>query len=181
MTSRLDPDHSKAAANRSRKIPGSRRLALLLLIGGLLLGGCQCPGAGSFDRDQVIAEVREAMRQFEAQEKERSVDGLLSFLDPEFGMLQDGQRVGHAATVDQMKMSLPSLRSFEPRFDDIEIRALTEDLALTSMVFHDVITAGDGSVTRMWGPSTLLWRRSNDGKWRILFADSDHYPEPEDR
>ena len=33
----------------------------------------------------------------------------------------------------------------------------------------------DGNVTEMWGPTTFLWKRE-DGKWRIAYADSDHYP-----
>lgn len=123
----------------------------------------------------IEAEVLARLREFEATERTLSAPALLDFLDPEFTMLQDGTRVDHAATVVQMEATLPTLRSFEPRFDDVEVLVLSQDHALTSMIFHDEITDAEGTVTRMQGPSTLLWRK-RQGTWRILFADSDHYP-----
>ena len=92
-------------------------------------------------------------------------------------MLQDGKRVDYASTVQQIRSVLPTLAAFEPRFEEVEVLVLAPDTALTSMVFHDEITAGDGSLSRMWGPSTLVWKL-RDGVWRIVFGDSDHYPYP---
>jgi len=150
-------------------------LAALLLS---IASGCRsaAPAPGLEGLDGVRAEVLAALRAFEAAERELSPDALLAFLSPEFSMLQDGHRVDHDHTVEQIRTTLPTLRSFEPRFDQVEVLVLAPDAAVTSMIFHDVITGADGTVTRMWGPSTLVWRREAGG-WRIVFGDSDHYPE----
>lgn len=115
----------------------------------------------------VEAEALARLREFESTERTLSTPALLAFLDPEFTMLQDGTRVDHAATVVQMESTLPTLSAFEPRFDDVQVHVLAEDHALTSMIFHDEITDAEGTVTRMHGPSTLLWRK-RQGTWRIL-------------
>lgn len=125
----------------------------------------------------VTAELRATLDAFLAAERARDVDALLAFLAPDFRMLQDGMRVDHDATVAQMRATLPTLRAFRARFDDVQVIPLTRDWALSSLVFHDEIVAADGSELAMWGPSTMLWRRDG-GRWRLVFADSDHYPEP---
>lgn len=122
------------------------------------------------------AAVIEATHDFERLERERDVEGVLACLAPGFYMYQDGHRVDLATTVAQIKGTLPTLRAFEPRFEDVEVIILGRDAALVSMLFHDVITDANGTTTRLWGPTTLLWRRHNE-TWRIAYADSDHYPD----
>lgn len=125
----------------------------------------------------VTAELHATLDAFLAAERARDVDALLAFLAPDFHMFQDGVRVDHDATVAQMRATLPTLQAFRPRFDDVQVIPLTRDWALSSLVFHDELVAADGTELAMWGPSTMLWRR-DDGRWRLVFADSDHYPEP---
>ena len=146
--------------------------SLLSIVALLLTGGCR--GSADGVREQVLAELRA----FEAAERTLDPAAVLAFIDPEFRMFQDGERVDYAATVAQMEATLPTLRLFEPRFEDIEIIVIGPDAALSSMTFHDVITDAQGVTTRMRGPSTMLWRRRG-GEWRIVFADSDHYPDYE--
>jgi ketosteroid isomerase-like protein len=141
---------------------------------------CRAPSTGSevHELEPVSRQVLAALRAFEQAEGTRDPLAVLGFLSPDFSMLQDGRRVGHEETVAQIRATLPTLRAFEPEFHDVEVLVLAHDAALTSMVFHDVLTDAEGATTRMWGPSTLLWRK-RDGSWRVVFADSDHYPEAE--
>jgi len=147
----------------------------------LALTATSCLGTGVHgdppDRGRIEADVLAALHAFEAAERTLDPDRLIPFLDPEFSMLQDGRRVSYEETVRQMRTTLPALRAFEPSFTDVEVVVLARTAAVTSMRFDDVITAASGEVTAMWGPSTLVWRL-RDGVWRILFADSDHYPAP---
>ena len=129
------------------------------------------------DPAAVEAELRDALAAFEAAQRALDVDAVLGYLAEDFSMLHDGTRVDHAATVQQIRLTLPNLRAFEPRFEDIQVLVLGPDLALTSMTFRDAVTDALGVTHRQRGPSTLLWRRVQ-GDWRIVFADSDHYPDP---
>lgn len=112
----------------------------------------------------------------EAAERTRDPDALIVFLADDFEMLQDGRRVDRAATVAQMRATLPTLREFTPRFDDLRVIVLDRDTALSSLIFHDDLVDEKGKRLRMWGPSTMLWQR-RAGSWKMVFADSDHYPE----
>ena len=95
-----------------------RRLALAFL--GLGLVGC-ASYESSYDAAAVHDEVLATLRAFEAAERTLDPDAVIAFLDPEFSMFQDGVRADYAATVEQIRASLPKLRSFDARFDDIEI------------------------------------------------------------
>jgi len=159
------------------------RALLLASMLALLAAACQTPrhDAGAIPDDEVARvveqEVRATLADFLAAETTRDPEVVLAFVAPDFHMLQDGLRVDRASTVEQMRSTLPGLRAFEPRFDDIRVIPLGRDWALSSLVFHDRIVAADGGELTMWGPSTMLWRRDAEG-WRLVFADSDHYPEP---
>lgn len=131
-----------------------------------------------WNQEKIADEVIKALRAFESAERNLSLESVTGFLDPEFRMLQDGHRVDYESTMTQMHKTLPTLQAFEPRFEDVQVLVLSPDTAVTSMIFHDVITDASGQVTRTWGPSTLVWRFRN-GRWRILFGDSDHYSYPD--
>lgn len=163
----------------------SGKLWILILALGVLGWSCRTPGndARTRDRDLVEAEVMTALRAFEAAERTRSPEAVIAFLDRSFTMLADGKRYDYAETTAQMRATLPNLRAFEPRFEDVRLLPLARDAALTSMVFHDVMTDAEGVTSAVWGPSTIVWRKRGDA-WRIVFADSDHYavePPGEDR
>ena len=96
------------------------------LAGIALLAACQVAPdpATAYDSEAVQSEVLAALRAFEAAEKTRSPDAVIAFLDPEFTMLADGKRYDYAQTTAQMRESLPALRAFEPRFDDVRVLTL---------------------------------------------------------
>ncbi len=146
-------------------------LATLALV--VVATACRGPSTAPADSDRAAGEVLVALRSFESAQRTLDPDAVIAFLAPEFSMLQDGVRVDRDSTVEQIRSSLPTLRAFEPRFDDVQVVVLAPDAALTSMTFRDQATAADGTITRTSGPSTLLWRL-HEGRWRIAFADSDH-------
>jgi len=148
---------------------------LLPLLAACLAAPLACRAPAEADAARVEAQLREALAAFEAAQRRLDAEAVIAVLAPDFTMLQDGVRVGHDATVAQIRATLPSLRALHTRFDDVEVHVLGPDTALTSMRFDDVVTDADGSTVRTWGPSTMLWRR-RDGRWRLVFADSDHYP-----
>lgn len=165
-------------AGRSR----SRRSAALLLSGVLLilaLVGCRSTPTVTLsptDATRIRTEVREALLAFENAERRRDTDAILGFIDPSFYMYQDGVRVDHDAVVAQIRATMPTLRAFNTRFKAVEVHALAHDSAWTSMTFHDEIVDGHGATTLMHGPTTFVWNRGADGRWRLAYADSDHYP-----
>ncbi len=130
---------------------------------------------GCVGQSQVEQEVREVLRFMEQAERDLDSDKILSLLSPEFSMFADGHRVDHDTTVQQIQSTMPLLQSFHASFQDIEVIVLGPNTAVSSMKFHDVITNAEGEVSTMWGPSTMVWRKE-DEQWKMLFADSDHYP-----
>lgn len=136
----------------------------------LLASACATPPEA-----QTARAVLERLRAFQAAERERDPDRLLTFLAEDFSMFQDGQRVDRATTEQQMRSTLPTLARFEPSFEDIQVLVLAPDAVVTSLTFRDAITLADGTVQRSHGPSTMVWRK-RAGEWLMVFADSDHYP-----
>lgn len=139
-------------------------------------------GCHRVPREMTVADVAtvrnaviESLKSFETAERERDVDALLARIAPDFYMYQDGRRVDYASVVEQMKSTVPNLKRFEPSFENIEVIVLDRDTALVSMVFRDVITDANDITTRMWGPTTFLWKQIDD-HWKMVYADSDHYP-----
>jgi ketosteroid isomerase-like protein len=141
----------------------------------VLFAGCDSQGTHGMDMAAIESAVIESVRAFEQAENERNAERLLGFLDEDFYMYQDGERVDYETVVQQIRTTLPSLQSFEARFEDIEVEVLSPHSAMVSMLFFDKIIDQDGNETEMWGPTTFLWKREN-GQWRIAYADSDHYP-----
>ncbi len=146
-------------------------LATLALL--VAAAACRGPSTAPAGSDRAAGEVLVALRSFEAAQRTLDPDAVIAFLAPEFSMLQDGVRFDRESTVEQIRAALPTLRAFEPRFEDVQVIVLAPDAALTSMTFRDRTTAADGAITNTSGPSTLLWRL-HAGRWRIVFADSDH-------
>jgi ketosteroid isomerase-like protein len=140
------------------------------------------PGCGpgdramhTFDHQRVESDVMTAIRAFEDAERDCAAERMIAFLDPQFTMLHDGQRCGYDEIVRQMRESMPTLKDYKPRFDDVRVIAIAPDAALTSMTFHDEFTGEGGETIRLRGPTTLLWRKRPEG-WLIVYADADHYP-----
>ncbi len=165
-----------------------RPVLLLLVVAVVAALACHGPHAAHADAVQarrtartdvsrrlVEAEERVTLRAVEAAERSLDPDAVLAFIAPDFVMVQDGRHVDYDATVEQIRSTLPTLRAFEPHFDEILVFVLDADTALTTLIFRDEVTDADGNTLRMWGPSTMLWLR-RDGRWQIAFADSDHYP-----
>ncbi len=71
-------------------------------------------------------------------------------------------------------------RAFEAaeRAGDAEavIAALSPDAGVASFTFRDRVTDSTGTTVRLRGATTLVWER-RDGRWRITYADADHYPD----
>lgn len=123
----------------------------------------------------MIPEVRDAADACEVAEDARAAEALVRFLVADFEMLQDGQRVGYIDTIIQRRATMHTLASFGGHWDDVQILPIGSDAALTSMIFHDEIAFTDNREIRIWGPSTLLWRK-RAGRWQVVSADSDDYP-----
>ncbi len=153
-----------------------RRRVRAGLLAALALG-CG-PSVGEFreaDRRAVAAAADSATRAFEAAERAQDAEAIIGHLAPDFYMYNDGVRVPYDSVVASIRRTMGSFRSFEPRFDKLEVRVLGPDAVLATFIFRDSIVTRDGDLLRFTGPTTLVWERRDSG-WRIVYADADHYP-----
>ncbi len=118
------------------------------------------------------------MQSFAAAERALDADGLIAHFAPvpEFHVYNDGQRLDYEAISANVRNGFPSLRSIEGGFHDIQVLVLAPDAALVTAGFREVIADDAGSVTRVRGAASWLWR-CIDGSWRIVYGHADHYPD----
>ena len=122
-----------------------------------------------------MASADSATRAFEAAERARDAEAIVSHLAPEFYMYVDGARMGYDSVVAGIRRTIPDLVSFEPDSRNIEVIALGPDAASVSFRFFDRMITPTGDTITAEGPTTLIWvRRGSD--WKIRYADADHYP-----
>lgn len=156
----------------------ARASALTLVV---LLLGIPCATAGDggqlteSERAEVETAVTTAVESFRAAQVARDVEAIRDSLWPEFHMLQDGRRAAYAAVVEQIEQTMGDISRLETEWRDVRVQALAPHLALASFTFSDAITTASGEVLRLDGETTLVWEERG-GEWRLLYADSDHYP-----
>lgn len=159
-------------------------LALLTYTAGamILLASLGCAGTSgrpsglsSTDSSDVIAEVEVAVWAFHAADTARNAEAMIGLLWPEFEMLADGERVAFSQVVEDSRVFLATLDLFHTVWSDVRVIPIGRDAALSSFRFRDSIVTHSGELIQNRGPTTFLWERRN-GEWRVLYADSDHYP-----
>jgi ketosteroid isomerase-like protein len=130
------------------------------------------------DQQRIRNAVESRMRSFEAAERALDTDRLIAHfaLVPEFLVYNDGQRLNHAAITANLQSGFPTLRSIEGGFENIHVFVLAPDAALAAAEFSEVITDRTGTVTRVRGAASWLWRVIN-GEWKIVYGHADHYPD----
>lgn len=173
----IDPAKSPA---RVRPRLGFRPAVGVILCLSLLPVGATASGAPAMDpaeREEVEAAVGAAVESFRSAQLARDVDAIRDHLWPEFHMLQDGQRMRYDEVAARIEATMGSLAAFRTEWNDLVVEALAPTLALASFTFSDSITMGTGEELGLTGETTLLWERRS-GVWKILYADSDHYPPP---
>lgn len=133
------------------------------------------------EKARIVASVRAEMRSFEAAERRRDAEGLLSHFapGPEFHVYSDGQRLTYEAMAAGVRQAFPGLRSLEGGFHEVQVSVLGPELALVSAGFRETVTDSAGAVTRSRGAVSWLWRRA-DGRWRIVYGHVDHHPDVAD-
>lgn len=149
----------------------------IAFVTALLAGACQQPAPESVltaaDERLVEASVDSLTRAFEKAERDRDPDGVLALIAPDFYMYVDGVR----ADYDEVALGIRDIASFqhfEPGWENVEVRVLGPQAALASFTFRDSIVTGPGEVLLAGGATTLVWER-RDGRWRVVYADADHY------
>ena len=141
------------------------------------LVACNAPNGSLSDaeRQAIVASVDSATRAFEAAQRAQDAEAIIAHLAPDFYMYVDGVRAGYDSTVAGIRRTMPTMRYFEPSFEDVEVIVLGRDAASVSLTFHDLIVTEAGDTLRDRGPTTLVWVRMG-ADWRIRYADADHYP-----
>jgi ketosteroid isomerase-like protein len=141
------------------------------------LVACNAPNGSLPDaeRQAIVASVDSATRAFEAAQRARDAEAIVAHLAPDFYMYVDGVRAGYDSTVAGIRRTMPTMRYFEPDWEDVEVLVLGRDAASVSFTFHDLIVTETGDTLRAQGPTTLVWVRMG-ADWRIRYADADHYP-----
>jgi ketosteroid isomerase-like protein len=131
------------------------------------------------DRLRIQKIIEQRLASFEAAERALDAAALLDHFSDEPGlyMYNDGQRVAFATIATGLTTTFPTLRALDGGFDDPDVHVLAADAALVTALFHETITAQDGSVVSQRGAATWLWRLRH-GEWKITYGHIDHYPDP---
>lgn len=129
------------------------------------------------DSLSIVAEVEAAVWSFHAADTARDAEAVIDLLWPEFSMLADGQRLDYADVATGSRAFMQDLALFHTEWTNLAVVPLGPDAAISSFLFRDSIVTKAGEQIRNYGPTTLVWQRRG-GKWKVLFADADHYPEP---
>jgi len=144
------------------------------------LSSLACNGAG-YDTSEVlqdsasiVEQVEAAVWAFHSADTARNAEGVIDLLWPEFTMLVDGRRLTYPEVAAGSREFMATLEAFHTEWSDLEIVPLGSDAAISSFVFRDSIVTRDGEVDQAHGPTTFVWQR-RAGRWRVLFADADHY------
>lgn len=155
----------------------SALLVAVIAVSSPTAGGDRQLGEG--ERAEVEAAVAAAVEGFRAAQVARDVAAIRDAMWPEFHMLQDGSRMTYTAVVEQIEQTMASVARLETEWRDVRVQALAPRLALASFTFSDAITMASGEILRLTGETSLVWEE-RAGEWRLLYADSDHYPAVED-
>jgi len=143
----------------------------------LALGACADRPRPQEDVDlsRVTAEVTAAVQAFHAADTARNAEAVIGLLWPEYSMLVDGRRLGHAEIVEGAREFMAGLETFHTEWTDLDVIPLNGSAAVASFQFRDSIITAAGDTIRSHGPTTFIWTR-RAGDWRLLFGDADHYP-----
>ncbi len=126
------------------------------------------------ERAGIAAAVDSATRSFQEAERTRNAERIVAHLAPDFYIYVAGVRTTSAESVEMIRQSMPTLSTFEPTWDHLEVRVLGRNAAVASFVFRDSLVAMNGDITVMTGPTTLVWERRGN-RWLIVYGDADHY------
>ena len=137
----------------------NRTLALTLLL--LLLGA---PVAA----DEAADELRAAEIAFAASVAEGDIERFASFIDEDAVFVSAVVLRGREAIVQAWSAFFaeggPSL-TWKPEI--VEVRA--DGLGLSRGPYTMTVTAPDGTTKSSSGSFTSIWRRGEDGSWKVLF------------
>ena len=160
-----------------RRGPCNRALGWAAGVSGLVLAACGGPPPAhpGDDPAQVAFEVEAAVWAFHAADTARDAEAVIDLLWPDYYMLADGNPLSYADVVAGSRDFMGTLELFHTEWTRLRVTPLGSGLALASFNFRDSIITSDGDLIRSQGPTTFLWER-RDGRWRLRFADSDHYP-----
>jgi uncharacterized protein (TIGR02246 family) len=131
-------------------------------------------------RNEVTAAIQGAMHSFGQAERARDAEALLAHFAPvpDFHLYSDGVRLSYDAVAAGVRQTFPTLRSIEGGFGDLTIIVIARDAALATATFRETITDASGQSTRLRGAASWLWRQV-DGRWRIVYGHTHHYPDTE--
>jgi len=151
--------------------------ALLVLVAGAE-GGAEV--MESAQREAIMTAVGARVRSFEAAERARDPEQLLSHYasGPEFHFYHDGRRANYDVIAAGVRKALPGVRSLEVVYSDVEVTVLSEEYALVSATFRrDLIINGTGAAVHHEGGVSWIWRNVA-GKWLIVHGHISHPLEP---
>lgn len=134
-----------------------------VLIGALVLAGC-----GPSRPAATVGELMEADRAFAAATAEQGSAGWVSFFAEDGTMFRGGRPVvGHDAIRELMAPALDDegvALTWEPETGEI---AASGDLGYTRGRWESRATGPDGAVAVRTGSYVTIWKRVEDGSWKV--------------
>jgi len=130
------------------------------------------------ERQTIVAAVEAAMTSFEAAERALDAERIVAHFAQveDFHVYNDGERLDYAAITANLRSVFPSLQSVEGGFHDVQVIVLAADAALATATFREIMAGRTGTVTRVRGAASWLWRHI-EGSWKIIYGHVDHYPD----
>jgi len=148
--------------------------ALLALVAGAQGG----PGVmDNAQREAIVAAVQARMQSFEAAERSRDPERLLTHFAsvPDFQIYHDGRGPAtHAVLSAGTRGALPAVRSLDVTYSNLNISVLAPEYALLSATFRrEMVIASTGATNLSEGAVSYLWRNI-DGQWLIVYGHISH-------
>ena len=153
-----------------------------LLFGAALLAlvvGAQ-GGPGVMDnaqRETIVAAVQARMQSFEAAERSRDPERLLTHFAsvPDFQIYHDGRGPStHAVLSAGTRVALPAVRALDVTYSNLRISVLGPEYALLSATFRrEMVIAATGATSLSEGAVSYLWQNI-DGQWLIVYGHISH-------
>jgi ketosteroid isomerase-like protein len=125
--------------------------------------------------EQITKDIRSGIDAFHTADTSKNALAVINLLWPDFTMLVDGKRIAYEDAKNGSLSFMATLKTFHTEWSDIQIQLLADHIALSSFIFKDSIVAKSGELIKSQGPTTFIWEK-RDGLWKVLYADSDHYP-----
>lgn len=132
---------------------------------------------GEIDRSQLHEVISARMHEYLEAMRSLDVERVADFYvkDPDFRVYSDGEALDRDGLVDLVAGLGEALRSFDGRWETIEVTPIGDGAALGAARFTRVLVDAAGNETRDWGTVTWVWIMDGDA-WRLIHGHALHLP-----